>query len=141
METIPEDDIKHFIKSLLAGEIFWTLAIPMTKVSICLFYRRIFGGLKYMRNLTNLLAAFSVGWGVMYFTVLLLQCRPLAAMWDHSITNFYCIDSALFCLIGSGMNMVTDFALVALPLHAVWKLHRPTRDKVQISGILGLGMM
>ena len=77
----------------------------------------------------------------MYAIVLGLQCQPLASLWDKSIEDYQCIEQMLFCFIGSAMNVFTDFVLVVLPLHAVWRLHMPTRTKLQILGILALGAL
>ncbi|KAI9692939.1 MAG: hypothetical protein M1822_004934 [Bathelium mastoideum] len=137
-KILPELDMEHFTQSLLAAEILWSTAVPLIKVSIALFYRRIFGEIRYMRHATNIIAAFSVAWGVMFVVVLGLQCQPLSSMWDKSIKNYHCIKQMLFCLIGSAMNVFTDFVLLALPLHAVWKLQMSTQTKLQISVILGL---
>ncbi|KAF2237074.1 hypothetical protein EV356DRAFT_512338 [Viridothelium virens] len=138
-DVLPKSDMKPFTQSLLSGEILWTIAIPLIKVSICLFYRRIFGEIKYMRYATSIIAVFSVCWGIMYAIVLGLQCRPLAALWDKSIQDSHCIEQMLFCFIGSAMNVFTDFVLLALPVPAVWHLHISIQNRLQVCAILALG--
>lgn len=94
-----------------------------------------------MRYATMIIAAYSIGWGIMYAIVLGLQCVPIASMWDKSIKGYQCIEQMLFCFIGSAMNAATDFILIALPLHAIWNLRMSTQEKLQVSGILALGTL
>jgi hypothetical protein len=37
------------------------------------------------------------------------------------------------------VNVVTDLAILALPIKSVWDLHMTTARKVQVSGVFALG--
>ncbi|KAL9087019.1 MAG: hypothetical protein Q9165_006847 [Trypethelium subeluteriae] len=106
-DVLPKSDMKHFTQSLLSGEILWTIAIPLIKISICLFYRRIFGEIKYMRYATSIIAVFSVCWGIIASTVSLARFAILLH-WQKVVDptwNYYY--PYLFCTIEAHIGIVS----------------------------------
>lgn len=76
----------------------------------------------------------------MVITVVAVQCRPLQFIWNKSLDGI-CIDSWPFYIAGSAPNVLTDFAILILPLPAVWRLQMGMMQKVSIVGILLLGSL
>lgn len=50
-----------------------------------------------------------------------------------------CLDSRSVYLGGSLPNVILDFALVAMPLPYVWRLHAPLAQRVILAGMFALG--
>lgn len=127
-------------KTFFASQLLWGVAIPIIKVSILLLYTRIFGVLSYFRYTAYILGVFSVLWGIMVVFVVSLTCRPLKYTWDKSGEGS-CINATVFYIIGSGLNVITDFIVLFLPLHAVWYLQLSIQQKLQLTGVFLLGSL
>ena len=138
--TIPPADIIIFGQALLAGELIWTVSIPIIKLSILLLYTRIFGRLKYFRILAWTLGIFTTVWSVSIFVTLCLQCRPIQLNWDKTIPGT-CIDTQKFYIAGSIPNTFTDLLILLLPLPAVWRLQTTKLQKATLTGIFFLGSL
>ncbi|KAL8925885.1 MAG: hypothetical protein Q9172_002038 [Xanthocarpia lactea] len=69
----------------------------------------------------------------------ILICRPLAFRWDRTLHG-HCGNSVVHEIAWSPVNLLADALVVILPLPVVWKLHLPTKKKVRISGMFGLGL-
>ena len=76
----------------------------------------------------------------MVIIVVATQCRPLQYIWDKSL-NGSCIDEWHFYVAGSVPNVLTDFAILVLPMPAVWNLNMGMPQKISILGILLLGSL
>ena len=70
-----------------------------------------------------------------------LNCRPIQANWDHTIEDAKCGNQRAGWL-GTGVaNIITDVIILSLPMPSVWDLQLPTRTKVAVLGVFGLGFM
>ncbi|KAI4234760.1 MAG: hypothetical protein LQ349_003587 [Xanthoria aureola] len=138
--TVPPADLIIEGQAFYASELIWGASIPIIKLSILLLYIRIFGRLRYFKNLAYIIGIFSVCWGIMVILVCALQCRPVQFTWDKSVKGT-CINAPLFFIIGSAPNVLTDFVLLVLPLPAVWNLHTTRAQKISLTGIFMLGSL
>ena len=56
----------------------WAIEIPLVKISILLFYRRIFlGNQLWFKWAFWLTLVFSVSWGIATFIIVMVQCVPV----------------------------------------------------------------
>ena len=69
------------------------------------------------------------------------QCSPVPYAWDKSIYGGNCIDVASFYVCASIPNVVTDVAILLLPLPMIFKLHTNQSQKVGLSIVFLLGTM
>lgn len=76
----------------------------------------------------------------MVVLVVVFQCHPIEFNWNRSIPGT-CINQLLFFAIGSAPNVITDFAILILPLPAVWALNMRRAQKLSIMGIFLLGSL
>ncbi|EDO04437.1 hypothetical protein SS1G_06920 [Sclerotinia sclerotiorum 1980 UF-70] len=61
----------------------------------------------------------------------LLQCAPLAYLWNKSgHPGGHCFDTGAFWRYGSLPNLITDLAMLVLPLPCIWRLKLSQKDKV-----------
>lgn len=67
------------------------------------------------------------------------QCVPLRGVWDKTIDAKCGVDNYKFFYGNSIPNIMTDLALLALPIPSVWSLQIPRAQKVILSGIFVLG--
>lgn len=67
-------------------------------------------------------------------------CRPIPYLWDKTIPNGTCLDLTAAYLSVSGINLILDITVVALPMPIIWTLQMPTSKKVAVSAIFGMGV-
>ena len=88
---------------------------------------------------------FYASWGVIWFNLLycialvltvLLQCVGKSVKPRHG-----CIDRYAVLVIASIINVVTDLAMLAIPLSAVWDLQMPRKRKLGLSIVFLVGAL
>lgn len=69
-----------------------------------------------------------------------LMCRPLAALWDPTLLpTARCLDLATFYRWSSLPNIITDLAMLALPIPAVANMHLALSMKVKLVATFAAG--
>lgn len=104
-----------------------------------------------LRFTTNRVQAFIVWavsilcivFGVVYWFLLLLQCKPISYWWTLDLgTSGTCISSELFLVYGwvaGSLNATADLIYATLPICIVWTSSWRLRAKITVSFILGIG--
>lgn len=132
------EGVKHFYLSLFVCEILYTLTLCLTKFSILLFLIRIFGKTS-IRIPIMILASIVTGWAIAVVVTTIFQCSPVQGFWDKS-TNPTCAVNVYAFFIGNAVpNIVTDWALLLLPIPYIWRLHQRRAQKIALCGVFGLG--
>ena len=124
-------------------EFIYSCAIPLIKMSVIMFYHRIFAvsSFKYVLWVCSFLV---MGWFVGVMVVNFVQCQPLDYLWkqfEDPHMEGECIDIEAY-FMGNGIaEAITDFIILGAPMYQVWKLHMPTPQKLALGGIFGLGAL
>ncbi|KAL8931005.1 MAG: hypothetical protein Q9208_000107 [Pyrenodesmia sp. 3 TL-2023] len=131
----------HEVDCEFAVQLLSVGALTFTKISITLFYRRIFRG-KLFDVLVRVLSAVIVGWGIAFFFATLFECVPVSLVWK----TFYgeprsCYVYFPMFIATAVTNMVIDFALIGLPWPMIWRLQMPLKQKVAVGGVFTLGAL
>ncbi|RDW81658.1 uncharacterized protein DSM5745_05215 [Aspergillus mulundensis] len=134
---LSEETIQNFYKIFLANQFTYFALSPLTKISFVCFYRRVFTipSFQWTSLVMNMIIAL---WGAAIFVACGLQCRPLSAYWDHTITGT-CFDSTKFIIVNQVFNVLVDFAILALPIPMIWNLQRSWQDKLALNGVFAIG--
>ncbi|EGD98237.1 integral membrane protein [Trichophyton tonsurans CBS 112818] len=127
-----------FFLNLFVIEILYTLSICFTKYSILLFYWRIFNATS-IRIPIYLITGLVTGWGIGVIGTTIFQCLPIQGFWDKTIPAVCGVDVNSFFIGNAVPNIVTDWALLLLPLPYIWRLHRNTVQKLAIYATFLLG--
>lgn len=123
----------------MATMITYSLTITCVKVSILLLYRRIFTTTRF-KKVSLVVGIACVLWLVIEVFMNIFQCRPFAAAFDPALLfTDHCIDLQSFYSGITIANLGLDVVVLYLPLHMVWKLKLPTKQKLMLSGIFLLG--
>jgi len=126
-------------KSICVAEAFYTLTLPLIKISILLFYRGIFLGRRF-EIMTYIIGAFVLAWFAAGFFLGMFGCHPIRANWDVNldpITN--CVNQRAEYIGTSIPNILADFAILCLPVYPVWHLQMSRRSKSAVFGMFLLG--
>ncbi|THY04381.1 hypothetical protein D6D03_03738 [Aureobasidium pullulans] len=131
-------DIRHTTAKLfLSWNVLYVVLIHVTKASILTQYLRIFPT-RTMRRLTWLLFATllpSLFWGV--FASIFI-CNPVKKVW-RPMTPGHCLGTRTYWLSVTSVNIVLDFAVLALPIPVISRLKLPRRQKIALVGVFLLG--
>ncbi|KAF2029516.1 hypothetical protein EK21DRAFT_67629 [Setomelanomma holmii] len=74
-------------------------------------------------------------------TLLYMQCKPTAFLWDHTIEGGYCwLNFTLVGLTMGAWSAAMDFVLAILPWHVVMGLNMKRKEKFTIACGLSLGV-
>ncbi len=129
--------LTYYLKSVLAFEVLYNPAIVLTKTSILLLYHRLFPSRRFRYALWAV-GIFVVCYSITAATVNIFQCIPVKSDWDPTIKP-RCVNIGLDLIILSSINVITDAAILCLPIYQVWHLHMSRSRKLQIGGLFLLG--
>ncbi len=125
----------------MAGMVVYSFTITTAKVSVLLLYRRIFATQAFRRR-TTVIMILCITWSIVAIFTEIFQCRPFSAAFnlEHILTDS-CIDLQAYYWGIAISNLLMDFVLLILPLHMVWNLKLPARQKMLLSGVFLCGIM
>ncbi|KAK1462104.1 hypothetical protein CMEL01_14071 [Colletotrichum melonis] len=139
----PQDLIQVF-KILYAYTFIYGTACAATKISILLFYQRIFllstassSSFKF-----SLIAGYvlSIAYPIIIWTTMANACRPLSFYWNQFVgEQGRCIDINSFYLALAIINMVNDIIVLLIPIPQILKLQMSGRKKAAVCSIMLLG--
>ncbi|CZS91358.1 related to integral membrane protein [Rhynchosporium graminicola] len=129
----------HFLFNNLIAAIIYCPAAGFSKISILLFYRRIFRSRSFNRNIW-ILVTFTAAYSLSGMLVNIFSCRPVHGSWELSLaTTAVCINRPIFYFSQAGLSIFTDFATLAVPLPFLRALQLPLKQKLGISVVLMMG--
>ncbi|KAI8153869.1 hypothetical protein K4K49_005136 [Colletotrichum sp. SAR 10_70] len=136
---ITEANFLELQKWLYISSLLYTPAAFFTKVAILLLVVRVFSvDLFVARTLHALLVFFLI----CYFPAQVaktLVCIPINAFWDPTIRNFKCINQTKLFIYDTTLGIVSDLAILLIPVTLTWTLRVSLLKKVKIVGLLGAG--
>ncbi|KAJ0377778.1 hypothetical protein COL26b_003989 [Colletotrichum chrysophilum] len=136
---ITEANFLELQKWLYISSLLYTPAAFFTKVAILLLVVRVFSvDLFVARTLHALLIFFLI----CYFPAQVaktLVCIPINAFWDPTTRNFKCINQTKLFIYDTTLGIVSDLAILLIPVILTWTLRVSLLKKVKIVGLLGAG--
>ncbi|PVH68737.1 hypothetical protein DL98DRAFT_379418, partial [Cadophora sp. DSE1049] len=128
---------KPYQQSMLVASITFSIAAMFIRLSLLFFYLRIIQN-RAFRLVTYSMIAISIGFGISSVVANGFRCVPLKLLWDRTAKGS-CFDVVNFYLANAGIHILTEFVIYALPMPTLWKLQMPTRQKLGICGLMGIG--
>lgn len=86
------------------------------------------------------LLAFILAWTVTLSVLLPLVCYPVEKFWEPALPGS-CVDQLAVWYVMAGVNIVTDFAIFIIPLPVIKSLQLPTKQKMLLVVVFGLGLL
>ena len=128
----------NLVQLLVAIQVSYGVSVGLVKISICLFYIRIFFT-KNFRTASWILIGTIASWSLVVVFTAFFICTPLAANWDSNIPGGKCHNqTAAYTGIGV-IDLVTDIAIFILPIPMIWNLQVSTGNRVALFAVFGLG--
>ena len=140
-DELPRPVVSKTLELFYYAQIFYKVNICLTKISILLFYLRVFKVVRWFKFL-----CWTVGGIILAFTVAsvlasIFQCIPIAFAYDKTIPDGSCIDLTSFWYGNAGYNIGTDLIIIILPILVIRTLKIPKRTRIALVGVFGLGIL
>ena len=100
-------------------------------------YAPIFPTRRY-RIAAIILGSIVIGWVIAIICVSVFQCNPIAGAWDSTLPVI-CINLKGSFIGNAVPNILTDIAILALPVHVVWGLHATVTHRLSVIAVFLLG--
>ncbi|PSN67737.1 hypothetical protein BS50DRAFT_522471 [Corynespora cassiicola Philippines] len=151
--TAPDDLATIFMYGYITS-ILQAPGIMCIKLALLAFYARVFGLLHHDRFFTRgLYACFviCVLLGIGTTIEFIVQCIPAQVFWNRIYLMFpgghtdgptsgYCMDQVSHVTVPVVLDLVTEIMIMILPAKILWNLQLPTRKKVGLAILFGLGI-
>ncbi|MCJ1402370.1 hypothetical protein MMC11_005590 [Xylographa trunciseda] len=141
---LTEGQIYGILKWSTVAQILEMIALGFVKVSICLYMiRMIHHTMKRIRQCLWVLIAFITACHIVVFFLFVLQCIPLTAVWDPSISG-QCYGLGLtyeVAYAGVGLDALTDLISAIIPIFVIHHLRIDLHTKIAIGILMGLGVV
>jgi large subunit ribosomal protein L36e len=124
------------------GEIVFSVAIAVAKISILLQIQRVFAGTKkgiLHRSCTALLWL-NGGFYTAGSLAGIFSCMPREAAWNPFVEGT-CINKMMLVVISCGINVLSDIAILVIPMVCTWRLILPLRKKLAIGAVFATAIL
>lgn len=111
----------------------------LTKISLLMLFHRIFITPAF-RMATKVIGVIVILWWVGTILADTLICIPIAHNWNPEIAA-RCGNKQLLAIIPPIPWIVTDLAILIMPMPMVYKLHLPGFQRVGLAGLFLLGIL
>ncbi|KAK4152193.1 hypothetical protein C8A00DRAFT_35104 [Chaetomidium leptoderma] len=136
-ETLP--NLETILKMLVAYELIYSTAISTVKLSVMIFYLRVFVN-RGLRLAVKAALTFVALWSTANILQVFLICRPFAKTYSLTAEGVCGDQVASFIAIGA-FNIISDVIILTLPLPTVWALKMSTPSKLGITGVFLIGLI
>jgi len=121
-----------------ATRLCYQASFCFTKLSICVFYLRVFGTTKATRYHVHAIIAFVVAYTIPLEVTAILSCNPPKKVWEPS-TPGYCLDAMIGFWTSFACNTISDIWIIVFAARKVWALKMQRTQKMALVGTLTLG--
>jgi hypothetical protein len=138
-DKVPIDDIVLMAKFLVVAEILYVFNLVWTKLGILLMYYRIFH-FPYFKTMAYVIGAFIIAWVITITFLFIFICVPVEKLWYPDLPG-HCIDQVGTWIANAACTILSDIAILILPIPQVWKLHLKRSEKVGAMFAFCLGFL
>ncbi|KAF4335777.1 Pth11-like integral membrane [Fusarium beomiforme] len=134
-------DLQQIYKILFGYKFLYAASCAAIKISILLFYSRIFPSTELLFGLSMKFEYFlSISYPVVFWVTMGNACRPFEHFWTQFAgTKGTCIDINKFFLALGIVNMINDFYILLMHIPHIFRLQMSLRKRIGVTGILMLG--
>ncbi|KAF7919079.1 uncharacterized protein EAE98_009399 [Botrytis deweyae] len=125
------------LKWFFAAQLLYKIASCFTKISICLFYLRIFPS-KNFRIATFVTIGIVIVYSIAAVSATIWSCNPIEKSWNKTLPGS-CIQIGNVWYSTSVMAIVTDLIIIVLPIYQIRRLQLPLSQKFGLVLMFSLG--
>ncbi|MCJ1427901.1 hypothetical protein MMC29_005807 [Sticta canariensis] len=139
-DELSDAQVVAYWKTIFILIISWPITQTAIKISILLFYLQLFVTKQF--SIAAYITMFVVClWCIQQVLAALLICKPISYNWNFHNQTGTCGNTTANCIAGAAINVFTDLVILLLPMPTIWSLKIPTRSKLSLSFIFGLGFL
>ncbi|KAK2607031.1 hypothetical protein N8I77_005740 [Diaporthe amygdali] len=140
MWEVEPDNITEILYLYFWDELVYLAVLPLTKISILLFYLKIFPKREVKIGIW-VLVGFNIAYLITFEIISIFQCRPIAGAWLRWDGTFEatCNDINMQGWMAAGLNLALDLGVLILPLPELARLSLSLRKKIQILSMFCVG--
>lgn len=116
-------------------------SMSLVKIAILLFYYRIFKVSQRLLIAIWVMGTVIICWYITSVLVGCFQCYPARFLWDRTIPGGKCIPEDALWIGSSVSSLVTDAAILAVPMPIIWNMRVTWRQRIAISAVFLLGSL
>ena len=139
IEEVPMSNVVMQAKFLLVAEILYVYNLVWTKLSILLMFYRIFH-VPYFKKAAYGIGIFIIAWVITITFLFIFICVPVQKVWDPTLPG-HCINQVGTWIANAASTILSDLAILTLPIPAIWKLQLKKTDKIAVTFAFGLGFL
>ncbi|KAI2616873.1 hypothetical protein GGR54DRAFT_631611 [Hypoxylon sp. NC1633] len=134
-------DLTTIFQLLYSYTFVYAGSVSFTKLSILLFYRRLFKrGTKWFHIRLGFAMFLSVGYALSIWGVMAFACIPQSHFWTQfSGTSGTCVDINTAFMVLTVANMVCDIIVLLVPIPEIMQLQMSKQKKLAVCGVMLLG--
>ncbi|KAH9211061.1 hypothetical protein DL95DRAFT_274009, partial [Leptodontidium sp. 2 PMI_412] len=137
---VPLTTYSPFVKMILSSGAVYGLSFMFVKLSILLLYLQLSPHRKF-RAMVYAIMITTILYSLLGSFEFLFTCRPIAKVWDLTITSGSCYSGAKILAVHGGLSIATDITMLVLPITMLWKLQLPRRRKVAVVALFMTGTL
>lgn len=140
---VMKESPNHNLQLAHVVELLYVVTILAAKMTILLQLNHIFvTSRKSIRfYLVQLLIWSNILWYIIAFFLLAFQCSPIARIWNPLIPGHCIVDFYPLTFVNAILNVVSDIAMLIMPILWAWKLQMGWRRKLGVSLIFASGVL
>jgi hypothetical protein len=141
MLELPPVIVAKTLELYFFAQILYKINIGLTKISILLFYLRIFSVYRWFRGLCWSLIGLVAAFYLASVCSSIFQCHPVEFAFNKKSNGGHgtCIDLTAFWFANAAFNIGSDLIIIVIPSFAIKSLQLPTRSKVVLCAVFALG--
>ncbi|CAI6340838.1 unnamed protein product [Periconia digitata] len=122
------------------GSLLYSSLMGLAKVAVLSLYRRVFSPRKRtpFDIMIKVLAALIICFCIIYSSIRIFSCRPREKIWNPSLPG-KCVNFLWILYMGGGLNVISDWVILLLPLHAVYHLQMRIKKKILVAIVFTFG--
>ncbi|KAF6809567.1 CFEM domain-containing protein [Colletotrichum sojae] len=139
--TVPPDNITMILLLFFVEELFYSTVVATTKLSIVIFYLRLFSE-PWFRRACYAMLAITIAYGVGQILAVVLVCMPISynwTIWDGQHEG-KCANTGTMAFSNGGFNIAIDLALFILPVTQFITVSWTLKKKIGVSLIFLVGL-
>jgi hypothetical protein len=135
--TVPLDNLAQILGIFYAVQVLYAMIQGFTKVSICLFYLRIFPQ-PWFQLATKCTIAFITASCTAFIFAIAFQCSPPSSFWDRE-KHSKCINQTILTYSGAGASILQHIIILLLPIPCISSLKIGRGKKFSLFVMFSLG--
>ena len=128
-------------KTTVAYQILYCVCVSLIKVSILLFYYRLFAVRAAFKYTCYVVLALVTCWCIAIVFTIIFQCIPIEAAWIRPYPHSKCINNNASLLGTAITNVFLDIVILVLPMVPIWSLGLTVRQRITLTAIFLLGAL